>query len=523
MEQSRVNPLEKNLPAPDEKLLRAPTFFEKYKKYLILGLILFIIAFLFSFYKSVNKNTQPGQQTIILAPTQQVEITKALNTNWKTYTTNFGRYFFQYPPDWRIIRNENNVIELGRNTRSCPDGDNTNECKTPTIIHIIYNENKSDGQLIDYLKKIYGERNYQSITLNDKEGLNFDIILNRTDQVKEVFVKNKSYIYNISWIKNADNQITQDQFDKFLSTFKFPWPPYAPAKTYIDEDLGITFKYDVESNVIKNNNKICVSQYQNTFTPAPSKGLSQNNSDIYSCKGDYVEIFSKNPNQTLKDTIEEQFLHGYTSRNCFVNNYGKDNNSDGQQDGNSYASLSYPGGGDQKCQYAKYITGSFMANKNFPDKFAYFGGDPIYIGLLLDNSFGFIDKNHLSDFSNWKTVSSLNGKLNFKYPPDWNLESKNTENNTIDIRLSYIANNSKYQFAVAGGGSSVQADYIESQKEIITGYQFERKTFIKDDNVILISLIPKTTMPFNHIEMSFPSNDTEKYLQIFDQILSTFK
>lgn len=175
------------------------------------------------------------------------------------------------------------------------------------------------------------------------------------------------------------------------------------------------------------------------------------------------------------------------------------------------------------CYFRKIY---FSVEKNFYEiTFNISGGGLLAASDQILSTFKFPDQLQTADTSNWKTVSSLNDALNFKYPPDWILESKNTQDNTVDIKITYTEKNKPYHFAIAAGGyEGPVADKIDNQTTIYKGIQFNKRTWIKDGKVIAISLIPANdTLPFNHIEMTFPPDDNETYLQIFDQILSTFK
>src|SRR5579875_3176080 len=91
------NPVE--LPEPNEKLLRQPTFLEKYgwlKTVLII--ILLIICIDEVIYIFLHK-TQPAANYVVhptISPTR----------NWKTYTDTAGKFTIQYPANY-VLTTEN--------------------------------------------------------------------------------------------------------------------------------------------------------------------------------------------------------------------------------------------------------------------------------------------------------------------------------------------------------------------------------------------------------------------------------
>lgn len=116
MEEIAAPPEEKELPAPDEKLLRAPTFGEKYGKFKWPALLIVLILIIGGVY--VASNTQEPAAIPPLKPTVIPQVTipdiptltsqpspgHTVPADWKTYTnTNYG-YEVKYPPTLEIIK-----------------------------------------------------------------------------------------------------------------------------------------------------------------------------------------------------------------------------------------------------------------------------------------------------------------------------------------------------------------------------------------------------------------------------------
>ena len=128
--------------------------------------------------------------------------------------------------------------------------------------------------------------------------------------------------------------------------------------------------------------------------------------------------------------------------------------------------------------------------------------------------------------ADWKTYEDKSGQYSFQYPAEWNLSSEETANDPkkVEVKLHFTEEGNQYQFMIAQGGSGGPiSDKIEDARATYGGKQFTKKTWIKNGKPILISLIPDKADIFNHIEISLPSGNNQKYVSLFDQILSTFK
>ena len=124
--------------------------------------------------------------------------------------------------------------------------------------------------------------------------------------------------------------------------------------------------------------------------------------------------------------------------------------------------------------------------------------------------------------TNWKTFQSQ--KFTFMYPSDWLIEDPKPYDQLA--RLTFIEGEGKYKFIIeTGGRGGPTADNIENQPLMFQGFKFNRRTWINAGNPFFISFAPDEGgfESFNHVEISLPPENTDKYVKIFDQILSTFK
>ena len=168
-------------------------------------------------------------------------------------------------------------------------------------------------------------------------------------------------------------------------------------KNFISQNLGIAFDYKQEP--FSDGTKVKVKESDNKVYVYVAREGS--NTDYKT--GQYVEIFQKDPGITLKEAIENKFLKGYSSNDCFVKNYDL-NNPLPRYEG---ATISYPAPTDpnaawfengDKCPpvYSESNGLSyFFYDKNFPNKFAFFsiGQYPIESGVgnkMWQDTFDFI-------------------------------------------------------------------------------------------------------------------------------------
>lgn len=108
MESARIEkkePLE--LPRPEEKLLRAPTFFEKHNWLKPTGIVLLLITTLILslYYLLQIENASPRTkkiQPVTSATPSQITVTTDPSAGWKTYVSAEGKYSIKYPLDYTL-------------------------------------------------------------------------------------------------------------------------------------------------------------------------------------------------------------------------------------------------------------------------------------------------------------------------------------------------------------------------------------------------------------------------------------
>lgn len=116
--------------------------------------------------------------------------------------------------------------------------------------------------------------------------------------------------------KKEQNIFTQSDFDRIFELNK----KEIGTKIYYSEDLGVGFTYISHPN---SNYPIDIKEHDNKISV-----LNQT-----------IEVFIKDPGMSLEEAIQDRFLQGYDSKDCFVKTYEID-----KQKPSSYVSsgISFP-------------------------------------------------------------------------------------------------------------------------------------------------------------------------------------
>lgn len=245
MEELLTPPEEKKLPAPEEKLLRPPTLWEKYAKFRWLTLLLLLILILISISIFINKTSNISQTTQLPAPTQPLPTylptpTADPTANWKTYTNSKYRFTIKFPPNMQDthgdsydLRLENGEILITFGIFGVP--------KEKAIKELAVNgfcfakkedvsETKINGIATYRTEKVFNDNNIcldALINLNTEDMDSYDVL--------DIQAK-------------ATNQNGVRLFNQILSTFKFldQTADTSSWKTYTSQDSLFSFKYPPE-------------------------------------------------------------------------------------------------------------------------------------------------------------------------------------------------------------------------------------------------------------------------------------
>lgn len=167
-------------------------------------------------------------------------------------------------------------------------------------------------------------------------------------------------------------QPTAESVSPTMAPTSIPTPSDPNVKVY-SSPLGVSFRYlekqkDWTIQVLEKGNKICLTYDAN---------------DTKCEKGQYVEVWEKQPAQTLQAAIEAKFLKGYAAKDCFVQPAKPYGNSVTFPVSYEIEQIHYPPSNNpddpgwlnaEKCPSP--YTGSngivyFIADKNHPSLFAF--------------------------------------------------------------------------------------------------------------------------------------------------------
>jgi len=179
------------------------------------------------------------------------------------------------------------------------------------------------------------------------------------------------------WRKEECNDLIPI-YNQILDSFKFV--NISDQAIYRDEEYGF--------------------ELERPFVHVEYDEIKKEGNKISMC-GQYLEVFRKNPTQTLKQAIEEQFLEDYSSDKCWFEEINKTDNSNDYE----YATIafsvssddSYWGENRKFCPSRSRSNGVsyFMMDPDYPEKFVFFSiGQAACTtddGELWQDTFRFVD------------------------------------------------------------------------------------------------------------------------------------
>jgi len=279
--------------------------------------VLGVMAYIQSTKKSEKQTETTPTPSITTTPTETDNGTQ----NWLTFTsTDFG-ILIKYPPDWET-----------RNGQSFENGDLfsvviTGETQRPQTE--LY-----DGATLAIANPITVEQDYKTWAkdyytthrADETQPLEFsNETINGIEYLKvytcglgcfTYYITEKGdYVYQI--VTSADGPSEQEYNEtlkKMLTTIEFseskmtvmPSPPPG-ALSYLSQNLGVGFFYPQKVQNIQ------------------SVDVKESGSKIYVFmtntepeEGQWVEVFSKNPDNTLSEAIRQHFLAGKDESKCYV-------------------------------------------------------------------------------------------------------------------------------------------------------------------------------------------------------------
>ncbi len=195
----------------------------------------------------------------------------------------------------------------------------------------------------------------------------------------------------------------------------------AGVKRFTSDDLGITFTYlatgkDYTTTVQEIGDKVYVAQ-----------NLRANESIT---TGQWVEVISKDTNDTLAQAIEKKFLVNYDSKKCFV----KATVSTGYPSTYSTARISFPYANNnvdpwfapgENCPPNYTETNGenyFMMDSAHPDRFLFFSIGQYGIWGSNDQKTtwqGTLRVTHTNPTAGWKTYTNTVNHYSIQYPPNY--------------------------------------------------------------------------------------------------------
>jgi len=297
---------------------------------------------------------------------------------------------------------------------------------------------------------------------------------------------------------------------------------FEDQKTYKNAKYGFEFK--IPLNALNNNQGHCdVEEIENKIT-------------VCGDQGQYVEIFEKDSEQTLKEAIEEQFLKDYSSDKCWVEEIIREVNPNNYE----YATIEYPVSTDGDFPWENWSScpsysrsngiSYFMADPQHPDKFTFFSIGQYALQTndksLWQETFKFIE---INDTSNWETYKNEEYGFEVNYPRDWRADETSKEY----IAFVFPGREPAPQFpgdiviSVSDNHQSLNIEnYIKSLPPIITNLETMSVDNMPARKIMQSGMVESITTVVAVDEIFIHITDWQKQHQengIYNQILSTFK
>jgi hypothetical protein len=357
----------------------------KSKNWLLTFLIILVILLSlgtagFFAYQNVQLQQQVSRTTLTppTSPTPTTNpatnLSEAEPKDWKTYTASL--ISFRYPPDWFVSPGDFLALLPEYRYKQIQNVPSQKESELyprekyyPITIHRGLPIPPSENTKVISSKEI---------TVNGVAATEYKI--EYTKSLKDTYPVGYSWTITKIIYNGNDSEIAlhnkqyRQIFDQILSTFTFTKPN---IKTYVSQNLGISFSYKEKydnGEIISTKelgNKIYV--YSSVMKPE---------------QGQYIEVFSKDPHDTLEAAITKMVLSGYSTSDCKITTGSK--NLSGSSffplPGYVFATISIPNTtyvNDpselepelKKCpiHYVSYGgLAYFVADQNHPNKFVFF-------------------------------------------------------------------------------------------------------------------------------------------------------
>jgi len=267
--------------------------------------------------------------------------------DWNVYKDDKEGIKFKYPKDWYSSPYSQSTFSVFLNAVPVKIPEAT-EFITP--IHVGYNEvtntvtnvrSYSESTLVDGIKRykqLFDPSNIsveENLTVGGRNSAQLSGKLDPNGMLGGEYFKytliqmdNKLLVVQLSGDKY------KEIYDQILSTFEFVDSDNSQTKLYISEKLGIQFNYKPTYY----DSTISVKEVGNKIYVYDTRQNAEN--------GQYLELFTKNPNDSLSEAVNAQFLTGYSKTDCYVvvspNNDGTSTGVNAYPESYERVTISYP-------------------------------------------------------------------------------------------------------------------------------------------------------------------------------------
>ncbi len=158
--------------------------------------------------------------------------------NWKTYTNDYWKFQFQYPPTWALLPGykptdisfdiinfdyEANRPQTQAESLSRPPVQVPPEFRIAMYIYKNYTKSEQLIKEFEQSKEKFSVSNIKQIQINSHPAIEYDLTSSTTNKpmVDTVIESNNGYIIRFRYWKEANNTQDTSNYYQILSTFKF--------------------------------------------------------------------------------------------------------------------------------------------------------------------------------------------------------------------------------------------------------------------------------------------------------------
>lgn len=214
------------LPIPEEKMLRSPTFFEKYPwaKSTVIVLILItaiVLSLVYVFQKETSTREAMKNEEAFssISPKMTDDMMKDKMSDWKVYASSEGGFSFSYPSEYKIVSfSSPRSVEISKNLNDVDDVDfemmiSSKPAANKTLQQLIsLNPICETSKMVSGSDGVINGQNPAQFYINNECGQNTQTV---------VYTLSNNNLYILTVRSKARFEVIKPNLDKIVTTLKF--------------------------------------------------------------------------------------------------------------------------------------------------------------------------------------------------------------------------------------------------------------------------------------------------------------